>query len=93
MKRITKVFALLLLLFTVSCNSNINDRKVTKSALLNEHNASVINTEFNGSKTIIVYYSWNGNTEIIANKIKKITGADIYIKSLQKYLIQMNTMI
>ena len=77
MKRIIKVFALLLL-FTVSCNSNINDRKVNKSALLNEHNASVVNTEFNGSKTIIVYYSWNGNTEIVANKIKKITGADIY---------------
>lgn len=77
MKRITSVFALLLL-FIVSCNSNINDRKVTKSALLNEHNASVVNTEFNGSKTIIVYYSWNGNTEIVANKIKKITGADIY---------------
>ena len=56
MKRIIKVFALLLL-FTVSCNSNINDRKVNKSALLNEHNASVVNTEFNGSKTIIVYYS------------------------------------
>ena len=76
MKIITKI--LILLLFIVSCNSNINDRKVTKSALLNEHNASVVNTEFNGSKTIIVYYSWSGNTEIVANKIKKITGADIY---------------
>ena len=76
MKIITKI--LILLLFIVSCNSNINDRKVTKSALLNEHNASVVNTEFNGSKTIIVYYSWSGNTEIVANKIKKVTGADIY---------------
>lgn len=62
----------------ISCKSNINDRKIIKSALLNEHNASIVNTEYNGSKSVIIYYSWSGNTEILVNSIKDITGADIY---------------
>lgn len=30
-----------------------------------------------GEKALIVYFSWSGNTRLIAGKIKNITGADM----------------
>ena len=35
-------------------------------------------------KTLIVYFSWSGNTRGIAGKIKSITGADIAELELEK---------
>lgn len=33
--------------------------------------------ETKGNKVLVVYYSWSGNTRVIAETIKKLTGADM----------------
>lgn len=37
-----------------------------------------------GKKTLIVFYSWSGNTRFIAQEIQKQTGADIFEVQLVK---------
>ncbi len=40
-------------------------------------NAFAAKTETKGNKMLVVYYSWSGNTRVIAETIKKLTGADM----------------
>lgn len=45
-----------------------------------------------GEKALIVYFSWSGNTRLIAGKIKNITGADMAELEPQKpYSREYNT--
>ena len=38
------------------------------------------------NKTLIVYYSYSGNTKLVAEKIKNITGGEIFeIKTIKEY--------
>ena len=31
-----------------------------------------------GKKPLIVYFSWGGNTRVVANQIKELTGGDLF---------------
>ena len=43
-------------------------------------------------KILVVYYSWSGNTKVIANQIKEITGADIFeIELVEPFSTDYNT--
>ncbi len=45
-------------------------------------------------KTLIAYYSYSGNTRAVAEKIKKLTGGDLFeIKSVKSYPANYNDMI
>ena len=45
-----------------------------------------------GSKALIVYFTWSGNTRRIANKIQEITGADIFeVQLVTPYSSDYNT--
>ena len=47
-----------------------------------------------GKKTLIVYFSWSGNTESVANEIKTQTGADIFkITPKAPYTKDYNTLL
>lgn len=47
-----------------------------------------------GGKVLIVYFSWGGNTRMIANEIQKQTGADIFEITLVKpYSSSYNTVL
>lgn len=37
-----------------------------------------------GQKTLIVYYSWSGNTRVVAQKIQKATGGKLFEIRLEK---------
>ncbi len=45
-------------------------------------------------KTLIAYYSYSGNTRAVAEKIKKLTGGDLFeIKPVKSYPANYNDMI
>jgi flavodoxin len=45
-----------------------------------------------GGKTLIVYFSWGGNTRVIARQIQQRTGADIFeIELVRPYSTSYNT--
>ena len=47
-----------------------------------------------GSKALIVYFSWSGNTESVANEIQARTGADIFkIVPAEPYTDDYNTLL
>jgi flavodoxin len=44
------------------------------------------------SKSLIIYYSWSGNTKVIADYIEELTGADIFeIKPVKPYSTNYST--
>lgn len=47
-----------------------------------------------GKKTLIVFYSWSGNTRFIAQEIQKQTGADIFeVQLVKPYPADYNTCV
>ncbi len=47
-----------------------------------------------GSNALVVYFSWSGNTESVANKIQAQTGADIFeIVPAEPYTDDYNTLL
>lgn len=51
-------------------------------------------TEITGAKTLIVYFSWGGNTEGIANEIQSMVNSDIFeIQLEQPYSSDYNTVL
>lgn len=59
------LIAVIMMLLTANCSSAQDD------VTINETNTD-------NMKILVVYYSWSGNTGIVANQIKEITGADIF---------------
>lgn len=57
------------------------DASETETADASEESASgdaAAETDSEGGKTLVVYYSATGNTENVANMIAEITGADVF---------------
>lgn len=80
-------------------NSNIGFRIARN---VNTTNGNVVDTitvqtsaqEMSSQKTLIVYFSWGGNTEGIARQIQEKTGADIFEITLENpYSSQHNTVL
>lgn len=46
--------------------------------LLLVSNANAQETYFGGSRVLIVYFSWSGNTQRVAQEIQRITGGDLF---------------
>ncbi|MDE7150018.1 MAG: NAD(P)H-dependent oxidoreductase [Bacteroidales bacterium] len=47
-----------------------------------------------GKKMLVVYYSWGGNTRVIAEQIKALTGADIFeIEAREAYSSDYRTVV
>jgi formylglycine-generating enzyme required for sulfatase activity/flavodoxin len=56
--------------------------------------ADAMNAESDGGKTLIVYFSWSGNTRGIAHQIQEMTGADIFeIELVEPYSSDYNTVL
>lgn len=76
LKRIFIFFGILISLLITSCSRNV--------AIDNEP----LDTNYGGSKTLIAYFSFSGNTMELANMIEEEVSGDI-LGLYQKYLIQM----
>lgn len=59
------LIAIIMMLLTTNCSSAQDDVNINE-------------TNTDNMKILVVYYSWSGNTEIVANQIKEITDADIF---------------
>ena len=56
--------------------------------------AEAAKTESSGGKSLIVYFSWSGNTRGIAHQIQDMTGADIFeIELVTPYSTKYNTVL
>ena len=45
-------------------------------------------------KVLVAYFSWGGNTRVIANQIQELTGADLYqIETIKPYSTNYNTCV
>ena len=91
MKKLVSIFmALTLLLTFAACSSNGANEGSSSSPTQQSGNQSSTPTEESnhpnasstptatGSKSLVVYFSWSGNTEKVAKSIQTQTGADIF---------------
>lgn len=82
MKRLLSVLLAALMLFTlIGCSGNNESQNETyepeAQEETNEETASSAETENSENRTLIVYFSWSNNTEVIANYIHDEIGGDI----------------
>ncbi len=75
MKKILIVMVALVLTFAMmACGGTGNN---TEESSLSEQSSSESSVA-GGAKELVVYFSWSGNTESVANSIKDQTGSDIF---------------
>lgn len=75
MKKILTVMLALALIFAMTACSN-TDKVTGEDSPAEEHSTKLSATE--ESKGLVVYFSWSGNTENVANSIREQTGSDIF---------------
>lgn len=74
---------------TTISNQNIEDRTTEEAASQEANNKS----ESSG-KTLVVYFSYSGNTKQVAENIQQKLGADIFeIKTVKEYSSDYNTVV
>lgn len=92
MKRVFLSFMVFTLLFSLAaCSNNTNNEESSFSTHgTNEQSAAPTEnqsdssesagelTDETGSKSLVVYFSWSGNTENVAKSIQNQTGSDIF---------------
>ena len=71
MKKMCTLMLALLLVFTCSACSN-------KKATAKKENKTQTDLKEANSKSLVVYFSWSGNTQNIAREIQKQTNSDIF---------------
>ena len=71
MKKICTLMLAILLVFTCSACSS-------KKATEKEENKTQTDLKEANSKSLVVYFSWSGNTQNIAREIQKQTNSDIF---------------
>ncbi len=71
MKKMCTLMLALLLVFTCSACSN-------KKATAKKENKTQTDLKEANSKSLVVYFSWSGNTQNIVRKIQKQTNLDIF---------------
>lgn len=75
MKKIFSIVLVLTMIFTLAACGNNDAGKESSTPAETEQDAPA--SEPNG-KALVVYFSWSGNTEAVANEIAEQTGADLF---------------
>lgn len=92
MKKVFSILMVLTLLFSLAaCSSNTNEEEISSSTQESSTQSSVTTEEQNpssepadepndetGTKSLVVYFSWSGNTENVAKSIQSQTDSDIF---------------
>ena len=74
MKKIASIFMVFTLLLSLAaCSSNTNNTGTSSASQSSQPNSSQT-----GSKSLVVYFSWSGNTENVAKSIQSQTDSDIF---------------
>lgn len=77
MKRVFSILMILTLLFSLAACSNNGANEESSSPTQQSSNQSSISTE-TAAKSLVVYFSWSGNTENVAKSIQRQTDSDIW---------------
>ena len=77
MKRVFSILMILTLLFSLAACSNNGANEESSSPTQQSSNQSSISTE-TAAKSLVVYFSWSGNTENVAKSIQHQTDSDIW---------------
>lgn len=91
MKKVFSILMVITLLFSLSACSNTNEQENSSSTQELNSQSSVITekqnasseptgepTDETGKKSLVVYFSWSGNTENVAKSIQTQTDSDIF---------------
>ncbi len=83
MRKLVSILMMLALLFSLAaCGSNTNSEGSSSSAPQNSEPGSFQGEESEpaeaGAKSLVVYFSWSGNTENVAKSIQGQTDSDIF---------------
>lgn len=79
MKKVFSILMILTLLFSLAaCSSNTTNEKSTSSTQRSTNQSSFSTSPEIGSKSLVVYFSWSGNTENVAKSIQSQTDSDIF---------------
>lgn len=91
MKKVFSILMVFTLIFSLAACSNANNEELSSSTQESSSQSSVITEEQNTSskstgeptdgtdtKSLVVYFSWSGNTENVANSIQSQTNSDIF---------------
>lgn len=71
------LMGLLLLGCGSDAGDNAKDNRAKAASVDTSENTAAGKTT-SGAKSLVVYFSWSGNTEFVANEIAKETGADVF---------------
>ena len=89
------LFAFALVFSFVACSKNVADENSTakSNSTTKETETETIETK-SSSKSLVVYFSWSGNTEKVAKEIQSETGSDIFeIVPATPYSDDYNTVV
>ncbi len=92
MKKVFSILMVLTLVFSLAaCSSNTNEEETSSSTQESSTQSSVTTEKQNpssepadepsdetGTKSLVVYFSWSGNTENVAKSIQSQTDSDIF---------------
>lgn len=91
MKKVFSILMIFTLIFSLAACSNANNEELSSSTQESSSQSSVITEEQNtssestgeptdetGTKSLVVYFSWSGNTENVAKSIQSQTDSDIF---------------
>ncbi len=80
MKKSVSIFTVFVLLFSFAACGNhaANERLSSTSAEKSDTQNDSSSSAETGSKSLVVYFSWSGNTENVARSIQSQTDADIF---------------
>lgn len=86
------ISAILIFTFADCGNNSANAGSSGKEATSDTNTGNAASTK--NSKSLVVYFSWSGNTRAIAKEISKQTGADIFeIVPVKAYSDDYNTVV
>lgn len=81
MKKLVSIFMVLTLLLSfTACSSNTTNEESSSLTQQSSNQSSTPTEESTetGSKSLVVYFSWSGNTENVAKSIQSQTDSDIF---------------
>ena len=79
MKKIySLIMAFTLLLTFTACSNNTNDESSSSAQQQSDNQNDSSTPAVTGSKSLVIYFSWSGNTENVAKSIQSQTDSDIF---------------
>jgi len=92
MKKLLALTLTMMMAFTLAACSNTNNSTKKETGTSNEENNNKPQLDTANKKILVAYFSYSGNTKMVADQIHKSVGGDIFeIKTADPYPTDYNT--